>query len=749
MVVTHEATRTGAPKVALELLRALEAQGAETVAVLRWGGPLTADFVGAADHVAREPLRFLRAALLRWGWTKRSVVPRVERWVARALLLRWRPDLVWCNTVISAPYAVAAARMGVPSVVHSHEQEDLARRVVDRNGLRGVLGEQSPPVLVGCAPEAAASLGRVVGVDPDHVIVLPSPVDADAVRRSATALRHRHEDPPVVLACGTADRRKGADVFAQAASMAEDRGLRATWRWIGDDVLGLGGTAVEWSGPTDDAAAQIAAADVFVLPSRADAFPLVVLEAMALARPIIATELPGTVEQLGETGVLVAAEDAAGIVDAVESLLCDSERAEELGSAASRRCAERWDLGPFRESVANISAGALASPTGTTSARPLLITHLLWRLTPGAGIQIVVRRLARGLDPLRFGLRIVTARATVDPDVEGDIAVTTATLGLGNHRTRLWRLALVLGAALELGRPRPDVVHLHSGTAWIGVLARLRLWRTPFVLEVHDAPGAGRHGAWTDRFEGWMVRRLRVAALCHSSSVADEVQRRWRPPAGAVTTFPLSVDTDLFNVAVEDLRRQCRREFGVPEDAFVLVAAGRLAPSKRFDLATELLHRLSELGVVAHLVLVGRGPEGDRLEALAAELGVTERVHRTGQLLGDDLARAFAAADVLVSTSDYEGFGLTLIEAMASGLPVVAMAVGGVTDIVQHGSTGYLVPPGDVDGFVRHLVDLSSSRPARERLGVAARSRAEEVYGVSRMCAAFATLYEGLARRNP
>jgi glycosyltransferase involved in cell wall biosynthesis len=123
--------------------------------------------------------------------------------------------------------------------------------------------------------------------------------------------------------------------------------------------------------------------------------------------------------------------------------------------------------------------------------------------------------------------------------------------------------------------------------------------------------------------------------------------------------------------------------------------------------------------------VIGDGPETPRLGALAAELGIGERVQLLG--LRDDVAEVLQAADVFVHPAVWgEAFGLTIAEAMAAGLPVVASRVGGIPELVTHGETGLLVPPGDAGALAGALNLLAADAQERARLGANARRRVLE-----------------------
>jgi glycosyltransferase involved in cell wall biosynthesis len=278
----------------------------------------------------------------------RPLARTVERCGIAWVLWRARPDLVWGNTVLTTPWVVAARRRGIPAVLMSHE--------IDRGWVRtrtaGLAG--SGTALVACAGDVAVVLAEVLGVDRSTVTVLHPAVDVDAIAATVAVDQRR----PLVVACGTADRRKGIDSFARAATLAHDAGSTARWCWIGR-VSSPPPGPVTWLGELDDPLPLIAAADVFTLPSRAEGFPVVVLEAMALGRPIVASDLTGTREQVGDAGVLVPPGDPVALEAAVAGLLGDSQRAASLGAAARRRCAAVWDMAGFAAGVQAIADGAV------------------------------------------------------------------------------------------------------------------------------------------------------------------------------------------------------------------------------------------------------------------------------------------------------------------------------------------------------------------------------------------------------
>ena len=149
----------------------------------------------------------------------------------------------------------------------------------------------------------------------------------------------------------------------------------------------------------------------------------------------------------------------------------------------------------------------------------------------------------------------------------------------------------------------------------------------------------------------------------------------------------------------------------------------------------------------ARFVLAGEGPERARLEADAETLGIRDRVVFLGRR--DDVPELLGASDAFVLPSLYEGTSLSVLEAMAAGCPVVASAIPGTDELVVDGESGLLVPPGDVDALAVALRRMLAEPLLRERLGSAARQRAQQCFSASAAACRVTRLYEDLLDRDP
>ena len=281
-------------------------------------------------------------------------------------------------------------------------------------------------------------------------------------------------------------------------------------------------------------------------------------------------------------------------------------------------------------------------------------------------------------------------------------------------------------------RERPLIVHANSSKA--GILGRLaaRIAGVPVrIFTVHGWAFAQYHGVasvlylWLDR----LARPLTTHFICVSQSTREAgiAARTCRPQNTSV--IPNSVDVAATPRAALD---------GDPPR---VVSVGRLKEPKDF---VGLVRALSLAAVPFRAVIVGDGPDRPVVEQAIRAHAVADRVVLLGER--DDVAGQLAQSDVFVLASRSEGMPLSVLEAMAAGLPVVASAVGGVPELVVSGETGLLVPPDDIDALADALRALLSDALLRRAMGDAGRVRAQ-LFDVPGFRAAHVRLYhEALSR---
>jgi glycosyltransferase involved in cell wall biosynthesis len=277
-----------------------------------------------------------------------------------------------------------------------------------------------------------------------------------------------------------------------------------------------------------------------------------------------------------------------------------------------------------------------------------------------------------------------------------------------------------MGFVPRLRRFKPDVIHL-AGTCVLGPTGRFAAARlgVPLVATYHtDWPsyaafyGFGMLRDAVYKYLRW-VHNGCTLTFCPSSATLNDLRahgfrrlRRWGRGVDTVRFTP------------EKRSEAWRASVGAQPNERLLLYVGRLANEKRIDVLVEAVQQLPN----ARLVLVGDGPARSGLEKRLAGTPA----HFTGYLRGDDLATAFASADLFAFPSDTETFGQVLQEAMASGLPLVAARAGGAIDLVREGQTGFTFTPGDATDMREKLCALIANPALRRTMSDNGRAFAEQ-----------------------
>lgn len=232
----------------------------------------------------------------------------------------------------------------------------------------------------------------------------------------------------------------------------------------------------------------------------------------------------------------------------------------------------------------------------------------------------------------------------------------------------------------------------------------------------------------------------RVIAVCHAEAAdlcAAGVARRER----TVVTWN-GIDLDQCARPAEP-QEALRRELGLPLDAPILTMVCRLYRPRDFETLLTAFETVRASHPAAHLLIVGDGPYREGIEARIVEMGLGDAAEVLG--FRRDVPRILAASDIFVlSTASWEGLPLTVLEAMAAGLPVVASEVGGIPEAVRHGETGLIVPQRASDELAAALDQLLDDPERAARMGAEGQRVVCECFSHQRMVAETAEVYEGL-----
>lgn len=288
-----------------------------------------------------------------------------------------------------------------------------------------------------------------------------------------------------------------------------------------------------------------------------------------------------------------------------------------------------------------------------------------------------------------------------------------------------------------------DLIHAHQYTPFFqGLVSRFFYRRPPILFTEHgrhhpDVPSPKR--ALANRL--LMQSRDRVVAV--GESVKQALIDNENIPADRIHTVYNGVDLSPYKTVADDhqdVRSFMRKELQLAPDAFVVAQVARLNRLKDHSTAIRTMSRLKSSGVDAKLLIVGNGEERPAIESLIRELDLESHVRMLGTR--NDIPRVLSAADAFLLTSISEGIPLTLIEAMAAGLPIVSTNVGGVAEVVLNNTIGLLANAGDDETLATHLQRLKTESALRKTFGEAGRARAFAKFSEAHMHDAYREIYQ-------
>lgn len=382
-----------------------------------------------------------------------------------------------------------------------------------------------------------------------------------------------------------------------------------------------------------------------------------------------------------------------------------------------------------------------------SDSRPIRVMRIIARLNIGGpALQVIL--LADRMRPPDFTTTVVSGH--VGPH-EGDMSYLADACGvtpiyipeLGRELSPLRDLITLFKLWRLMRRLRPDVVHTHTAKA--GFVGRLAAWLARVPVRVHTFHGHVFHSYFGPRKTAFFLALERLTArltdrlITISPALKDELATVYRiAPAEKIAVVPLGLDLSTY-LSTPRQQGEFRAQYGLPADAPLVGIVGRLVPIKNHALFLQAAQRVRRVLPDARFAIIGDGELREALVAQAKALGLAEAVTFTGFLR--NLCPAYSDLDLLVISSDNEGTPVSIIEALAAGVPVVATAVGGVPDLLDGGGFGALVPPGNADALATAIIATLQTPPddAQKR-----RQQVADQFGIDRLVDDLSALYRDL-----
>jgi sugar transferase (PEP-CTERM/EpsH1 system associated) len=379
---------------------------------------------------------------------------------------------------------------------------------------------------------------------------------------------------------------------------------------------------------------------------------------------------------------------------------------------------------------------------------PPLVVHIVYRFDTG-GLENGVVNLINHM-PASAYRHAVVALTEVVPAFAQRIQRTDVSF-LALHKPPGHGVKLYRKLARLMRELRPAIVHTRNLAA---LECQVPAWWAGVPVRIH-----GEHGRDIDDPDGtvrryqWMRRAYRPFVghyIALSGDLAAYLRRPIGVPEARMTQIINGVDIERFHPAAAGRQPLAGSPFTAPS-LFVAGTVGRMMTVKAQPLLASAFVRALELAPALRerlrLVLVGDGPLRAQAQGILAQAGVSDLAWLPGER--SDVPDVMRALDLFVLPSLAEGISNTILEAMASGLPVLATRVGGNAELVAEGLTGSLVAAGDIEALARGLVEMATHAPQAAAMGSAGRRRVEEQFSLPAMVAAYRNVYDRLLAAAP
>lgn len=367
------------------------------------------------------------------------------------------------------------------------------------------------------------------------------------------------------------------------------------------------------------------------------------------------------------------------------------------------------------------------------------VAHITFDMRIG-GAEQVIYHLVRHTDPAKYDSRVLCIDSPPGPFGH---ALQRAGIEIKSFTRRPgFDTALIRHLRTYIKTHDIDILHCHQYTPYVyGVLSAVRT-RTKVVYTEH-----GRFYPDRRKLKRILVNPLLSLITDRITAISDAT----RSALVRYENFPRNRIQVIYN-GLDDARFSGTRNghvrtlVGLPPNARVLGTVARLDPIKNHAMMLRALKRICQALPDTYLVIVGDGPERENLQTLAAQLDVSKNIIMTG--FRENIEEYYSMMDVFLLTSFSEGTAMTLLEAMAAGLPAIVTDVGGNQEIIQDGDNGLVVASGDDHTLAEKVLSLLQDEEQAQTMGRAARQRYLTHFTVNKMTRSYQQLYDDLLRSH-
>jgi phosphatidylinositol alpha-1,6-mannosyltransferase len=465
-----------------------------------------------------------------------------------------------------------------------------------------------------------------------------------------------------------------------------------------------------------------AALDILTLPSWEEPFSRVVLEAMAMRKPVIATNTGGTPEQIQHevNGLLIPARNPHALAQAIITVIQDKTKAREMGFAGRKMIEEYFGIKEHIQKIETLYRSLLKNE------RILIYTHEFPPIAGGAATYSY--EIARELNKLGQKVIILTVQSENARLFDRELSFQIVRMPLINGRNKQ-RIMGLCGLIYSLLRYRPQKILITD--KWAQEVCSFACLLLPFkyFLTVHGSEVLLN----TDLKKGrWRLRKCFFLRLCNNAQkifAVSEYTKELLIKAGIssdnIIVLPNGIDIRRFSRNTDG--RKLKEKLGIKDESIILTLA-RLHPRKGQDIVIKALPYVLRRVPNTKYVIAGAGEDYERLVMLVKEYNLNGNVIFSGYIPDDQIIKFYDICDVFVMPSRQEGpwvegFGISFLEASARGKPVIGGDHGGVREVIIDGQTGIVVNPYNPEEIAEAIINILTDKEYAVSLGERGRQR--------------------------
>ncbi len=474
-------------------------------------------------------------------------------------------------------------------------------------------------------------------------------------------------------------------------------------------------------GQRKDAAALLDAADLCVLPSLSEGMSNAILEYMSHGKAVIATKVGGNPELVkdGYNGLLVDQENAEALAQALERLIQNPQERQSMGQNGLERVRSQFSMEAMMaayEGLFQIKVLHLVSSSGLFGAERVILNLAAHTKNAQQTVGAVHNAHNPHLEIIEEARRMGLAYAVFE--ASGRFDLTTI--------DQIKRYIL---------EHHIDLVHTHNYKANLLGGRAARLAGKKWAATIHGWIGTDAKLKGYERMDAFVLKFADHVVCVSQNNYQNLLKKNY--PAGRLSVIANGIDLRQFSPSLT--AGHLREEFGLAADDFVLAIVGRLALEKGHKVLIEAMARAVEQAPRIKLLIVGEGPLEPQIKAQIKQFNVSQNIILTG--LRKDMPEIYRSMDALVNASFSEGLPMTILEAMASRVPVIATKTGGVGQLIKDHVNGLLLEAGDVQALARAIGELFQNPSLRRQLADQAYQDVEREYSDTRMADDYHQMY--------